>query len=230
MKESVVIQSRNTFQNSHLSFMYCKTLPPLYGHAAPGLGLRLFFFMVVGLVAQSNPQLLKIPHSLAVNVQPRLCGRSGYVVPEDIAHVVEQSGHCQQQFRTLPLLLPFQNILSIGMTIRMRHPEAVPRRFFVFGNAIASEVQLPQQIAGPGVILVNCIVEILRRFDCVLLHGLAHQVFLAQPVDGVSVLVLGRSLQPLDAIDSVTHLRIIREVQLAKGILSYGQIFFCRQF
>ena len=75
--------------------------------------------MIVWLVAQSNAQLLELPHSLAVNVQPRLCGWRRRIVPEDIAHVVEQTTHCQQQFRVLPLLLTFQNMPSIGMTIRI---------------------------------------------------------------------------------------------------------------
>lgn len=59
-------------------------------------GLRLFF-LVVGLVAQGNPQLLEFPHSLTVDVQPRLCGRGGCIVLEDIAYVVEQAGHREQQ-------------------------------------------------------------------------------------------------------------------------------------
>lgn len=153
------------------SAINCGLLPPLHGHAAPGL--RLLFFMVVRLMPQGDPHLLEFLHSLAVDVQPGLCGRGGCIIPEDIAHVVEQAGHCQQQFRTLPLLLPFQNILSIGMAKRIRHPEAVPGRFFVFGDTVAREVQLSQQVAGPGVILIGCIAEILRRFDCVLLHELA---------------------------------------------------------
>lgn len=87
MKESVVIQSRNTFQNLHLSFMQCRTLPPLHGHAAPGPGL--FFFMIVWLMAKSNPQLLELLHPLAVDVQPRLCSHGSRIVLEDIAHVAE---------------------------------------------------------------------------------------------------------------------------------------------
>ena len=146
-------------------------LPSLHGHAAPGL--CLLFFMVVGLVTQSDPQLLEFLHPLAVYVQPRLRRHSRHVVPEDVAHVVEQTAHRHQELRPLPLLLPFQNILSIGMTKRIRHPETVLGRFFVFGNAVACEVQLPQQIVRPGMILVSCVAEIFRRFDCVLWHGLA---------------------------------------------------------
>lgn len=77
----------------------------------------LLFFVIVGLVAQSDAQFLELPHPLAVDVQPRLCGNGGCVVPEDVAYVVEQAGHCEQQFRLAPLLLPFQNILSVGVTI-----------------------------------------------------------------------------------------------------------------
>lgn len=40
--------------------MQCRTLPPLHGHAAPGPGL--FFFVVVWLMAQSDPQLLELLH------------------------------------------------------------------------------------------------------------------------------------------------------------------------
>ena len=121
----------------------------------------MFFFVIVRLVTQSDAQFLELPHPLTVDVQPWLCGRGGYVVPEDVAHVVEQAGHCQQQFRALPLLLPFQNVPSVGMTKRIRHPETVPRCFFVFGNAVTSEVQLPQQVAGPGMILVSRVTDIL---------------------------------------------------------------------
>ena len=96
----------------------CGRLPPLHGHAAPGL--RLLFFMVVRLMPQGDPHLLEFLHSLAVNVQPGLCRHSRCVIPEDIAHVVEQAGHCQQQFWTLPLLLAFQNIPSIAAAMSLR--------------------------------------------------------------------------------------------------------------
>ena len=192
------------------SAINCGLLPPLHGHAAPGL--RLLFFMVVRLMPQGDPHLLEFLHSLAVNVQPGLCRHSRCVIPEDIAHVVEQAGHCQQQFWTLPLLLAFQNIPSTGMAIRIRHPEAVPGRFFVFGNAVACEVQLPQQIVRPGMILVSCVTEILRRFDCVLLHGLARQVFLSQSIGSVGVPVSNCSLQPPDALTNIMDLRIVRVI------------------
>ena len=65
--------------------MQCRTLPPLHGHAAPGPGL--FFFVVVWLMAQSDPQLLELLHLLAVDVQPRLCSHGSRIVLEDIAHV-----------------------------------------------------------------------------------------------------------------------------------------------
>ena len=119
-------------------------------------------------MAQSDAQFLELLHPLAVNVQPGLCGCSGCVVPEDVAHVVEQTAHRHQELRLVPLILAFQNVLSIWMTIRIRHPETVPGRFFVFGDTVAGEVQLSQQVAGPGVILVCCVAEILRRFDCIL--------------------------------------------------------------
>ena len=67
--------------------MQCRTLPPLPGHAAPGPGL--FFFVVVWLMAQSDPQLLELLHLLAVDVQPRLCSHGSRIVLEDIAHVAE---------------------------------------------------------------------------------------------------------------------------------------------
>ena len=62
-------------------------LPPLHGHATPGPGL--FFFMIVWLMAKSNPQLLELLHLLAVDVQPRLCSHGSRIVLEDIAHVAE---------------------------------------------------------------------------------------------------------------------------------------------
>lgn len=163
-------------------------------------------------MAQSDAQFLELPHSLAVDVQPRLCGCGGCVVPEDAAHVVEQAGHRHQKLRLVPLILAFQNVLGVWMAIRIRHPEAIPGRFFIFGDAIACEVQLAQQVAGPGMILVSCIAEILRRFDCIFLHGLAFQVFLARPVGGVGVPVSSRSFQPVKAVGSIMHLRIVREI------------------
>ena len=83
----------------------CELLPPLHGHAAPGLGLRLLFFMIVGLVSQSDPQFLEFPHPLAVDVEPGLCGWDRCIVPEDVAHVVEQTAHRHQELRLVPLLL-----------------------------------------------------------------------------------------------------------------------------
>ena len=76
----------------------CGLLPSLHGHTAPGL--RLFFLMIIRLVAQSDPHLLELLHSLAIDVQPWLYRNGWRIVPEDIAHVVEQAGHRQQQFRT----------------------------------------------------------------------------------------------------------------------------------
>ena len=187
-------------------------LPPLHGHTAPGLGLCLLFFVIVGLVAQGDPQLLEFPHSLAVDVQPRLCGRGGRVVPEDVAHVVEQTAHRHQELRLVPLILAFQNVLGVWMTIRIRHPEAVPGCFCIFVNTVACEVQLPQQVAGPGMILVSCMAEILRRSSCVLLHGLTRQIFLSQTIGSIAIPVSSCSLQPLEAIINITHLRIVREI------------------
>ena len=168
--------------------------------------------MIIRLVAQRDPQLLELLHSLAIDVQPWLYRNGWRIVPEDIAHVVEQAGHRQQQFRTLPLLLPFQNILGVGVTIRIRYPKAVPGCFFVFGDTVSGEVQLPQQIVRPGMIVVSGVSEMLRRFDCVLLYGLTCQVLLPQPVGSVGVSVLSCSLQPLDSIGGIMHLRIIREI------------------
>ena len=145
-------------------------------------------------------------------MQPGLCGRRGYVVPEDIAHVVEQAAYRQQELRLVPLILAFQNIPGIGLTKRIRHPEAVPRRFFVFEDTVAGEVQLSQQVAGPWMILVGCVAEILRRFDCVFLSGLARQVFLAQAIGSVCAPISSCSLQLLEAIINVMHLRIVREI------------------
>ena len=130
----------------------------------------LLFFVIVRLMAQSDAQLLEFLHPLAVYVQPRLRRHSRHVVPEDVAHVIEQTAHRHQELRLVPLILAFQNVLSIWMTIRIRHPEAVPGRFFVFGNAAAREVQFSQQIVHPGMILIGCAVELFRRFDCVLSH------------------------------------------------------------
>lgn len=47
----------------------------------------MFFFMIVWLMAKSNPQLLELLHPLAVDVQPRLCSHGSRIVLEDIAHV-----------------------------------------------------------------------------------------------------------------------------------------------
>lgn len=107
----------------------------------------MFFLMIVGLMAQSDPQFLELLHPLAVDVQPGLHRHSRRVVPEDIAHVVEQTAYRQQELRLVPLILAFQNVLGIWMAIRIRHPEAVPSGFFIFGDAAAREVQLAQQVA-----------------------------------------------------------------------------------
>ena len=94
--------------------------------------------MVIRLMPQGDPQFLKLPYSLSVDVHARLYRSGRHIVPKDVAHVVEQTAHRHQELWLVPLLLPFQNILSIGMTKRIHHPETVPGRFFVFG-----EVQLP---------------------------------------------------------------------------------------
>ena len=112
----------------------------------------------------------------------------------------------------MPLILAFQNVLSIWVSIRIRHPEAVPGRFFVSWNAVACEVQLPQQVASPGVILVSRVTEILRRFGRVLLHGLARQVFLSQAIGSIGFSISSCALQPSEAIINVTYLRIVREI------------------
>ena len=80
----------------------------------------MLFFVIVGLVAQGDAQLLEFPHSFAVNVQPRLRGCGGSIVPEDVAHMVEQAGHCEQELRLAPLLLAFQNILSVCCTFQVQ--------------------------------------------------------------------------------------------------------------
>ena len=65
-----------------------REMPELNTSSLPDLIFTiLFFFMIVWLMAKSNPQLLELLHLLAVDVQPRLCSHGSRIVLEDIAHV-----------------------------------------------------------------------------------------------------------------------------------------------
>ena len=69
----------------------------------------------------------------------------------------------------MPLILAFQNILSVGMPIHVCPPETVPGCFVVFGNAAACEVFLSTSVlplayhAAPDGLLV-AIVFLSPRF------------------------------------------------------------------
>ena len=58
----------------------------LHGHAAHGLLL----YMVIRPVAQSDSLFLERLKPLVVNVHPGACGILRRIVPEDVAHVVEE--------------------------------------------------------------------------------------------------------------------------------------------
>lgn len=63
------------------------------------------------------------------------------------------------------------------MAIRIRHPEAVSGRFFIFGDAASREAQLPQQTSGPRMVLFGCAAEILCCLGCILLtHMSLHRL------------------------------------------------------
>ena len=58
----------------------------------------------------------------------------------------------------------------------------------------------------------------------------AAEIFLAQPVGGEIVAIVRRAFQPVDALGRIVHVCIIREIQLAEGILRRVQALLGRVF
>ena len=107
----------------------------------------MLFFMVVRLMPQGDAQFLEFLHSLAVNVQPGLCRHSRCVIPEDIAHVVEQAGNCQHDRGRSNIIVPLQK--ELGVLISLSGP-AEPHYCLdlIRLNTLPSQIQLSQHILG----------------------------------------------------------------------------------
>ena len=148
------------------------------------------------------------------------------VVPEDIAHVVEQPGRGQQDGGRLlfAALHAFHEKFRVGVAVIPRRREPFVGGVWVLGNTLAHEGQLAQQILGVGVSIVCGPPQIFRRSRSVFWHIFAAEIFLSQPVGGVIVAVVNRAFQPIDALGRIVHVCIVGEIQLAEGILRRVQV------
>ena len=134
------------------------------------------------------------------------------MVLKDISHVVEQSGHGQNDRGRFEVIQALQEELCVGVALVCCPLQPVDGRVHVVGNAPPHEVQLAQHVL-PKLISHLCrLGEVGHGLFLVLLHELAAQVFLAQTVGGVVTAVLSGSFQPADAFFDVVYLRIVREI------------------
>ncbi len=120
--------------------------------------------MVIRLVTEGDALLPQQRQPLAVNLDAVGSGSRG-VVPEDIAHVVEQPGGRQQDGGRLlfAALHAFHEKFRVGMAVIPRRREPFVGGVHVFGNALAHEGQLSQQILGICAAVIRGLPQVFRR-------------------------------------------------------------------
>ena len=120
--------------------------------------LLLFQLVIVRLVAEGDALL---PQPLAVELDAVDSGSRG-VVPEDIAHVVEQPGGGEHDRRRM-LLAAVDSIHEhsrVGMSAVIRFREPLVGSIGVLLNTFPREVQLPQEVLCVGVSIVRGLPQI----------------------------------------------------------------------
>ena len=114
-----------------------------------------FEFMVVRLVAEGDALLPQPRQPLAVDLNA-VGSRDRCVIPENIAHVVEQPcGREQDRGRALLAAVDAIHEHScVGMSAAICFREPLVSGICIFRNALAHEVQLSQQVLCIGVTVV----------------------------------------------------------------------------
>ena len=120
--------------------------------------------MVIRLVTEGDALLPQQRQPLAVNLDAVGSGSRG-VVPEDIAHVVEQPGGRQQDGGRLlfAALHAFHEKFRVGVAVIPRRREPFIGGVHVLWNALAHEGQLSQEVLCVGVSIVRGLPQIFRR-------------------------------------------------------------------
>ena len=189
--------------------------------------MALLLLMVIRFVAHSDFLCLDFSSQFAVHLQAS-AGSGQRVILEDPAHVVEQVGDRQHDRGWTEVILPFQEELCVLVSLSGGTAEPVYRLGLVMSYSLPCQVQLAQHVLG---VLISCLRRLgepIRRSDGVLVDGVSLQILFAQPVGGPLVPVLHCLVQPTDALLQVPHFPIIREKQLAQGVLGLGQATICR--
>ena len=123
--------------------------------------LLLFQLVIVRLVAEGDALLPQPRQPLAVELDAVDSGSRG-VVPEDIAHVVEQPGGGEHDRRRM-LLAAVDSIHEhsrVGMSAVIRFREPLVGSIGVLLNTFPREVQLPQEVLCVGVSIVRGLPQI----------------------------------------------------------------------
>ena len=181
--------------------------------------------MVIRFMPQGNPLFLERLKPLVVNVQPGACGILWHIVPEDVAHVVEElCGRKQKAGRPrLALLHALFEKLRIGVALHCRSPEPAIGDVLILPHTLSHQVQLAQQILRPGVLCLCRLMKIFRRRICVFEYMISFEILLSQGVGSIVVYVLRRRIQPPDALTEIVYVSITREKQFSKRTLSSRQ-------
>lgn len=105
--------------------------------------VALLVLVVIDGVAEGDALLPQLRQPFVVDLDTVGSGGRG-VVPENIAHVVEQPGGGQQDGRRLlfAALHAFHEKFRVGVAVLLRHGKPVLRGFLILWNTLSHEVQL----------------------------------------------------------------------------------------
>lgn len=116
--------------------------------------------MVIRLMAHGDLLFLDFPPQLSVHPLSHRSGRRNRVFPEDLAHVVKQSGGGEQQVGPLGLVKVLQEELCVLISLLRRFIEIRPGPPPILFDILAGEVQFPQSVLGVLVPLFGGVGEI----------------------------------------------------------------------
>ena len=119
---------------------------------------------------------------------------------EDSAHVVEETGGGQHDGGRFQVVPAVQEKLGMAVALSGRLGEPEVGLFL----AVLVQIQLAEGVLCVLVPSFSGLSEVDHRLGDILFYNLTLEIFLAQPVGGVTIFILCGTLQPLD-----TQLRVM---------------------
>lgn len=154
-------------------------------------------------------------HELSINLDAAGNVRNWGALMEGPAHVVKEAGGDQHDGGWFQVVPAVQEKLGMAVALSGRLGEPVVGLL----PAVLVQIQLTEGVLCVLVPSFSGLGEVERRLGDILFYNLTLEIFLAQPVGGVTIFILCGTLQPLDTQLRVMDFWIMGEQQLSQFVL-----------